>query len=92
MQEDYKKWSNKFINELERINMNWDEYFLGVCKTIASNSKCLSRKIGAIIVRDKSIISTGYNGPPRGVPPCFTRCNDDQNFIKELNTKSITYD
>lgn len=81
MQEDYKKWSNKFINELERINMNWDEYFLCVCKTIASNSKCLSRKIGAIIVRDKSIISTGYNGPPSGVPPCEKRYFVNKNGV-----------
>lgn len=50
--------------------MNWDTYFHNVCKTIASKSPCLSRKIGAILVRDKSIISTGYNGPPRGVSHC----------------------
>ena len=48
----------------------WDKYFLDICNTVASNSKCLSRKIGAIIVRDKSIISTGYNGSPRGIPHC----------------------
>ena len=50
--------------------MNWDGYYLGICKTVAENSKCLSRKIGAILVYDKSIISTGYNGPPRGVRDC----------------------
>jgi dCMP deaminase len=37
---------------------------------VASKSPCLSRKIGAILVRDNSIISTGYNGPPRGIPHC----------------------
>lgn len=50
--------------------MNWDKYFLDISNVVASNSKCLSRKIGAVIVRDKSVISVGYNGPPRGVPPC----------------------
>ena len=48
----------------------WDSYFLTVCNAVATKSPCLSRKIGAILVRDKSIISSGYNGPPRGIPHC----------------------
>ena len=48
----------------------WDAYFLDICCSVSSKSPCLSRKIGAILVRDKSIISTGYNGPPRGIPHC----------------------
>lgn len=63
---------------MERIFENsptieWDLFFLNVAKEVAKNSKCLSRKIGAVLVRDKSIISTGYNGGPRGVPGCWTR-------------------
>lgn len=50
--------------------MDWDEYYLSVCNTVSKNSKCLSRQIGAIIVRDKSIISTGYNGPAARMPHC----------------------
>jgi dCMP deaminase len=50
--------------------MNWDTYFLGICNAVAEKSPCLSRKIGAIITRDNSVLSTGYNGPPRGVPHC----------------------
>jgi len=57
--------------------MSWDEYYYNLCNAVASNSKCLSRKIGAIIVKDKSIISTGYNGPPRGIPQCDTRSGVD---------------
>ena len=48
----------------------WDKYFLEVANTIAFNSSCMSRAVGAILVRDKSIISTGYNGPPKGVRHC----------------------
>lgn len=48
----------------------WDTYFYKICKAVASKSPCLSRNIGAIIVRDKSIVSTGYNGPPRHYPHC----------------------
>ena len=54
---------------IEKIE-KWDKYFLNICTSVASKSPCLSRKIGAILVRDKSIISTGYNGPPRGIPHC----------------------
>ena len=50
--------------------MNWDSYFYNICSAIASKSSCFSRQLGALLVRDKSIVSTGYNGPPRGVPHC----------------------
>ncbi len=50
--------------------MTWDKYFHSICVTVSFKSTCLSRKIGAILVRDNSIVSTGYNGPPRGIPHC----------------------
>ena len=52
----------------------WDEYFLQICESVARKSPCLSRQIGAILVRDQSIISTGYNGPPRGYSHCKEEC------------------
>lgn len=51
----------------------WDKYFMRIAREVAQNSKCLSRAIGAVIVRDKSVIATGYNGPPRGVDECWKR-------------------
>lgn len=48
----------------------WDIYFHKICEAVASNSPCLSRKVGAILVYDNSVISTGYNGPARGIPHC----------------------
>ena len=48
----------------------WNEYYFGIAEVVSRNSRCHSRKIGAILVKDRSIISTGYNGPPRGVPHC----------------------
>jgi dCMP deaminase len=54
--------------------MNWDRYYLEICEAVALNSKCFSRHIGAIIVRDKVVICTGYNGPPRGFPHCKDSC------------------
>jgi len=69
--------------------MTWDEYYLGICNAVAKNSKCLSRQIGAILVRDKSIISTGYCGPPRNVPHCGTeRLKVDDELVEALTHKS----
>ncbi len=48
----------------------WDKYFHIICVAIASKSPCLSRQIGAILVHDNSIVSTGYNGPARGYKHC----------------------
>ncbi len=56
-----------------KYGIGWDLYFLKIAKVVGSNSKCLSRKIGSVLVKDKSIVSTGYNGPPRKLPPCSSR-------------------
>lgn len=48
-----------------------DEYFLRIAKVIATRSTCLRHNVGAVIVRDKRIVSTGYNGAPRGLPHCL---------------------
>lgn len=58
---------------------DWDEYFLDIAKVVASRSNCIKRKVAAIIVRDRRVISTGYNGTPRGAKNCneggCPRCN-----------------
>jgi dCMP deaminase len=48
----------------------WDEYFMSIAAVVSTRSTCLRRKVGAVIVRDRQIISTGYNGAPKGVPHC----------------------
>ena len=57
----------------------WDEYFMQIAKIAALRSNCMKRKVAAVIVRDRRIISTGYNGTPRGVKNCneggCPRCN-----------------
>lgn len=52
---------------------SWDEYYYNIARQVARNSKCLSRRIGAILVKDKLVIATGYNGPPRGIMRCDER-------------------
>jgi dCMP deaminase len=48
-----------------------EEYFIAITKQVATRSTCLRRKVGAIIVNDKRILTTGYNGAPRGVKSCL---------------------
>ncbi len=49
----------------------WDEYFMKITHLVSERSTCMRRKVGAIIVKDKRIISTGYNGAPRGLAHCL---------------------
>jgi len=62
-----------------RPRPNWDEYFMKIAQVASMRSNCIKRKVGAVIVRDKRIISTGYNGTPRGTKNCneggCPRCN-----------------
>ena len=50
---------------------DWDEYFLDIAKAVGRRATCLRRRYGAVIVKDKVIISTGYNGSPRGEANCI---------------------
>lgn len=66
-------------NALTDARPGWDEYFMRIAQIVALRSNCVKRKVAAIIVRDRRIISTGYNGTPRGVKNCnqggCPRCN-----------------
>lgn len=50
---------------------DWDTYFLEIAKVVSSRSTCMRRRYGAVIVKDNVIISTGYNGAPRGEMNCI---------------------
>ena len=58
----------------------WDRYFMNIAQVVASRSNCVKRKVAAVVTRDRRIISTGYNGTPRGTRNCneggCPRCND----------------
>ncbi|WP_227767904.1 deoxycytidylate deaminase [Zhaonella formicivorans] len=49
---------------------SWDSYFMEIAETVAKRSTCLRRQVGAIIVKDKRLLTTGYNGAPSGLPHC----------------------
>ena len=62
----------------------WDEYFMDIVELVKERSTCLRRKVGAIIVKDKRILATGYNGAPVGCKHCL----DIGCLRNELNVPS----
>ncbi len=68
--------------------LDWDEYFMEIAHVVARRANCLRRKVAAVIVADRRIIATGYNGTPRGVRNCLdggcARCAGDAASGKDL--------
>lgn len=60
---------------------DWDSYFIKMAELAATRSTCLRRRVGAVIVKDRMVLATGYNDTPRGVPNCgdggCARCAGD---------------
>ena len=54
--------------------LSWDSYFMRISQTVSERSVCWSRKLGAVVVRDNTILVTGYNGPHRGSNLCDIAC------------------
>ncbi len=50
--------------------MSWEEYFMGITNLVAERSTCIRRKVGAVAVKNKRILATGYNGVPSGIEHC----------------------
>ena len=60
------------LTDEARLRPSWDQYFMQLADLAALRSNCMKRRVGCCIVRDKRVISTGYNGTPRGM----TNCNE----------------
>lgn len=67
------------ITSGDRLRPSWDTYFMSLADLAARRSNCMKRRVGCILVRDKRVLATGYNGTPRGLVNCnqggCTRCN-----------------
>ena len=65
----------------KRQRPSWDRYFMDIAHVAATRSNCSRRQVAAVLVRDKQVVSTGYNGTPRGVKNCCDggcpRCNSN---------------
>ncbi len=61
---------------------SWDEYFMTIAKEVATRSTCMRRHVGAVLVKDKRILATGYNGAPKKIEHCaITGCIREQEKI-----------
>jgi len=58
------------------MQLSWDDYFFSIAKTVAQKATCPSRKVGAVVIDPETnhILSTGYNGAPRGTEHCTDAC------------------
>ena len=56
---------------MSRTRPSWDAYFLRIADAASDRSTCLRRSVGAVLVKDKRILATGYNGAPEGLPHCL---------------------
>ncbi len=62
--------SKSEIAETKESRPSWEEYFMQITHLVASRATCIRRKVGAILVKDKRILSTGYNGAPKNLAHC----------------------
>ena len=60
----------------------WDEYFINIARAVALRATCLRRKYGAVITKDKTIVSTGFNGAARGVTDCLEAGQCTRQILK----------
>ena len=56
--------------EQKKKKMSWDEYFINIAKLVAKRSSCSRRQVGAVVVRENLVVSTGYNGTPKRTTNC----------------------
>lgn len=68
----------------------WDQYFSEIARQVATRSTCLRRHVGAVVVKNKRMLTTGYNGPPRGLAHCDeTGCLREQLGIPSGQRQEI---
>jgi len=75
---------------IARVRPSWDEYFMEITRQVARRSTCLRRQVGALIVKDKQILATGYNGAPSGFDHCEqTGCLREEMHIPSGERQEI---
>ena len=69
------------VNAESTQRPDWDTYFMDIARVVARRSNCVRRQVAAVVVKERRVISTGYNGTPRGIANCFeggcSRCASD---------------
>lgn len=73
---------NKAKNKVHKKRISWDEYFIQIAGLVSQRSTCLRRNVGAVIVKNKRMLATGYNGAPSGLAHCLEiGCLREKNKI-----------
>lgn len=65
-----KEKNNKVKVVKKTTRPSWDDYFMRVAFLVCERSTCLRRRVGAVLVKDRQILATGYNGAPKNIPHC----------------------
>lgn len=63
---------------------SWDEYFIKIAQDVSTRAICVKRKVGALIVKENRILTTGYNGAPKG----FSHCTEQTCIRNQINVPS----
>ena len=86
VEELYRALDGLNLTNLQRLRPSWDQYFMQLASLAAHRSNCMKRRVGCVLVREKRVISTGYNGTPRNI----TNCNEGGcTFFKRLSSNAI---
>ncbi|MBU1929341.1 MAG: cytidine/deoxycytidylate deaminase family protein [Candidatus Omnitrophica bacterium] len=62
---------NKTKKKAQKKRISWDEYFIQIARLVSQRSTCMRRNVGAVIVKNKRMLATGYNGAPSGLGHCL---------------------
>ena len=85
----YEQLKRVDLTRPERLRPSWDDYFMVLAELTARRSNCMKRRVGAILVRDTTIVATGYNGTPRLILNCNEggcgRCNQNAGCGQHLD-------
>ena len=74
----------------ERLRPSWDQYFMQLSSLAAHRSNCMKRRVGCVLVRERRVISTGYNGTPRNLQNCNEGgCEPASNPLPWTNANSL---
>lgn len=80
IEEFHKALTMLNVRNTERLRPSWDAYFMKLAELAAMRSNCMKRRVGCVLVRDRRVVATGYNGTPRGIANCneggCPRCNN----------------
>ena len=64
------KYTARENTQMTKERVSWETYFMNIAKEVSTRSTCDRKHVGAVIVRDKTLLSTGYNGSIKGLPHC----------------------